>query len=113
MRGPRLFDHSDWKGKKSLYVLRCPVFTENIRIVKSKQKRNTCPQMFCFPLKVPVTRKKKIFIVRDEAFHFSEALGFNLLSLHVNPAPCLQPTFSQSTGDMSNLRGLQTYGSCF
>ena len=44
MRGPRLFDRkgkyddddTDWKSKKGLHVLRCPVFTENIGIVKSK-----------------------------------------------------------------------------
>ena len=60
MRGPRLFDHTDWKSKKGLYILRCPVFTENISIVKSK-KRYTRPQMFSFPLKVSV-KKKKVFI---------------------------------------------------
>ena len=38
MRGPRLFDHTDWKGKKGLHVLRCPAFTENIGIMKSKKK---------------------------------------------------------------------------
>ena len=29
--------------------------------------------------------KKKVFVVRDKAPYFSEALGFNLLSLLVNP----------------------------
>ena len=38
MRGPRLFDHTDWKSEKGLHVLRCPVFTENIGMVKSKKK---------------------------------------------------------------------------
>ena len=38
MRGPRLFDHTDWKSEKGLHALRCPVFTENIGIVKSKKK---------------------------------------------------------------------------
>ena len=38
MRGPRLFDHTDCKGKKGLHILRCSVFTENIGIVKSKKK---------------------------------------------------------------------------
>ena len=35
---------------------------------------------------------KKDFVVRDEALYFSEALGFSLPSLLVNPAlstPCL------------------------
>ena len=42
MRGPRLIDHTDWKSKKKgLHVLRCPVFTENIDIVKSKTKLYT------------------------------------------------------------------------
>ena len=59
MRGPRLFDHTDWKSKKSLLVLRCPVFTENIGIVKSKKKVVcTRSQMFCFPVKVSVKRTK-------------------------------------------------------
>ena len=30
--------------------------------------------------------KNKVFVVHAEAPHFSEALGFNLLSLLVNPA---------------------------
>ena len=30
--------------------------------------------------------KKKVFVVRDEVPYFSEALGFNLPSLLVNPA---------------------------
>ena len=30
--------------------------------------------------------KKKVFVVRDEAPYFSEALGFSLPSLLVNPA---------------------------
>ena len=30
--------------------------------------------------------EKKVFVVRDEAPYFSEALGFSLLSLLVNPA---------------------------
>ena len=38
MRGPRLFDHTDSKCKKGLLVLRCPIFTENIGIAKSKKK---------------------------------------------------------------------------
>ena len=71
MRGPWLFDHTNWKSEKDLRVLRYPVFTENIGIVKSK-KKYTRPQMFCFPLKVLVKRKK-VFIVRDEAPIFSEA----------------------------------------
>ena len=59
MRGPRQFDHTDWKSKKGLHVLRCPVFTENIGIMKSKKKvAYTCPQMFCFPMKVSVKRTK-------------------------------------------------------
>ena len=57
MRGSRLFDHTDWKGEKGLHVLRCPVFTENIGIVKSK-KRNARTQMFCFPVKVLMKRTK-------------------------------------------------------
>ena len=59
MRGPRLFDHTDWKGKKGLYVLRCLVFTQNSGIVKSKKKRYARTQMFCFPMKVSVKRTKK------------------------------------------------------
>ena len=58
MRGPRLFDHTDWKSEKGLHALRCPVFTENIGIVKSK-KRYARTQMFCFPVEVSVKRTKK------------------------------------------------------
>ena len=38
MRGPTLFDHTDWKRKKDLLVFRCPVLTENIGMLKSKKK---------------------------------------------------------------------------
>ena len=91
MKGPRLFDHTDWKSKE----------------------RSLSSQMFCFPLKVSVRQKKKILIVRDEAPHFLQALGFSLLSLYVNPALYLQSIFSLSTCAMSNLCGLWTHGSCF
>ena len=69
MKGPRLFDHSDWKSEKDLHVFRCPIFSENIGIVKSK-KRYSRPHMFCFSLKVLVKKEKKVFIVRDETPHF-------------------------------------------
>ena len=84
---------------------------KNIGIEKCK-KRYTRPQMFGFSLKVSVKRKK-VFIVRDEAPIFSEALGFSLLILYVNRDLCLQSIFSLSIYDMSNLGGLQTHGSCF
>ena len=40
MRGSRLFDHTDWKSKKKVFTCSeyCPVFIENIGIVKSKKK---------------------------------------------------------------------------
>ena len=69
MRGPRLFNHTDWKSKKDLHVFRCLVFTENIGVVKSK-KRYTRPQMFRFPLKISVKRKK-VFIACDDLPPFS------------------------------------------
>ena len=60
MRGTRLFDLADRKNKKKgLHVLRCFIFTENIGRVKSK-KRYTLPQMFYFPLKVSVKKKKDL-----------------------------------------------------
>ena len=68
MRGPRLFDHSDWKSKKGLQVLRCPVFTENIGIVKSKKKVYTSSDVL-FSIQ-SISEEKKVFIVRYEAFHF-------------------------------------------
>ena len=98
MRGPRLFDHTDWKSKKNLHVLRCPVFTEYIGIVKSKKKVHTSSDVL-FSTESIGEEKKKVFIVRNEAPIFSEALGFSLHSLYVNPALCLQPIFSLSTCD--------------
>ena len=47
MRGPRLFDHIEWKSKKGLHAPRCLVFTENIG-----------------------GEQKKVFVVCDEAPHF-------------------------------------------
>ena len=69
--------------------------------------------MFCFPLKVSVKRKKRssFFLMRSPIF--TDVLGFSLLSLYVNPAPCRQFIFSLSTSDMSSLCGVQTHGSCF
>ena len=48
MRGPRLFDHADWKNKK----------------------RSSRPQMFCFPLKVSVKSKKRssLFVISPPHF---------------------------------------------
>ena len=86
------------RAKNGLYVVRCLVFTENIGIVKSK-KKYTSLQMFCFSLKGSVKRKKSsLFVMRPPIF--CEALGFIQLSLHVNPALCLQPIFSLSTRDI-------------
>ena len=69
MRGPRLFDHTDWKGKKSVHRLRCQVFIENIGIVKSKKKVYTSSDVLFFTESIG-EEKKKVFIVRDEAPHF-------------------------------------------
>ena len=107
MRGPGYLITLIGRAKKGLHILICPVFTENVGIVKSK-KRYTRPQMFCFPLKASAKKKNKVFIVCDEAPIFSEALGFSLLSLCVNSALCLQSIFNLSTCDMFNLCGLQT-----
>ena len=43
---------------------------ENLYLSKGVGDLITRPQMFCFPLKVSVKRKKKVFIVRDDASHF-------------------------------------------
>ena len=98
-----------------------------------RAKKSSRPQMSCFLWKYRHSEEqnKDIHILRCSVFHwkyhkekkrsslflmrpsiFSEALGFGLFSLHVNPALCLQSIFSLSTCDMSNLCGLRTYGSC-
>ena len=70
MRGPRLFHHTNWKSqKKGLYVLSCPVFTENFGIVKCKKKAYTSSDVL-FSTESIGEEKKKVFIVRDEAPHF-------------------------------------------
>ena len=111
MRGPRLLDHINWKSKKSLHVLRCPAFSENIAIARSKKKVYTFSDVL-FSTESIMKRKKRssLFLMRPSIFY--EALGFSLLSLYVNPALRLQSIFSLSTNDMSNLCGLRTYGSC-
>ena len=68
MKGPRLFDHTDWKSKKGLHVLRCPVFTESIGTVKSKKKVYTSLDVLFSS--ESISEEKKILIVRDEAPHF-------------------------------------------
>ena len=69
MRGPRLFDHTDWKSKKRSSRPQIFCFHWKYRYSEEQKKRYTRPQMF-FPLKVPVKRKKNVFIVRDEVSHF-------------------------------------------
>ena len=105
MRGPRLFDHTDWKRKKGLHVLRCPVFTESIGIVKSKKgiayRYSFLDVLFSTKSISEEKKKSSLFVMRLPIFF--EALGF---SLYVNPALCLQSIFSLSTCDMSNLCGL-------
>ena len=63
MWGPRLFDNTERKSKKSLLVLRCPVFTESI--VERAKKRSW------------------LFVLRPLIFF--EALDFSLLSLLACP----------------------------
>ena len=112
MRGPRLFDYSDWKSKKGLNVPRCPVFTENIGIVKSKKKIYTSSDVL-FSTESVGEEEKKIFLVRDEAPLFLQGPRFQPAWPVVNRVLCLQSIFSLSTCDMSKLCGLQTHGSCF
>ena len=69
MRDPKLLDHTDWKAKK-VFTSSDFLFSLKILVYSEEQKKvYTRPQMFCFPLKVTVKRKKG-FIVRDEAPHF-------------------------------------------
>ena len=56
-------------SKKGLHVLRCPVFTENIGLVKSKKMVHTSSDVL-FSTESIGEEKKKVFIVRDEAPHF-------------------------------------------
>ena len=59
----------------SLHVVRCPVFTENIGIVKSKKKVYT-PSDVLFSSESIGEEKKKIFIVLNEAPHFLRGSKF-------------------------------------
>ena len=54
MRGPRLFDHTDWKNKTKIYAFLDVLFcTESLS-----------------------EKKKKVFIVRNEAPHFLQGPWF-------------------------------------
>ena len=81
MRGPRLFDHTDWKNKKKVYYTFLDVLFCTESISEEKKKSSL------FVMKLPTA---------------SKALGFSLLSLYVNSALCLQFIVSLSTCDMSN-----------
>ena len=59
MRGPRLFDHTDWKSKKGLLVVRYPVFTENIGVVKSKTKACTYSDVLFYRKSIGEENKKR------------------------------------------------------
>ena len=107
MRGPRLFDHTNWKSKKKgLHVLRCRVFTENFGIVKSKKKVCTSSDVL-FSTESIGEKKKKVLIVRDEHPIFCEGLRFSLLSLYINPALCLQSWASAGRGKRGHLPPLK------
>ena len=69
MRGPRLFDHTNWKSKKRFSRSQISVFTENIGLVKSNKKVYTSLDVL-FSIESIGEEKKKVFIVRDEAPHF-------------------------------------------
>ena len=63
-----LFGHADWKTKKkSFRVLRHPVFTENIGIVKCKEKVYTSSDVL---FSTESIGEEKTRSVRDEAPHF-------------------------------------------
>ena len=66
---PGLFDHTDWKSKKGLHVLSYPVFTENIGIVKSKNKVYTSSNVLLSTESIG-EKENKVFIVCDEAPNF-------------------------------------------
>ena len=65
MRGPRLFDHTDWKSKKRSGYSSSDVLFSLKRSVENK-------------------KRSSLFVMR--ALTFSEALGFSLLNLLVNSA---------------------------
>ena len=71
MRGPRLLDHTDWKSKKSLHVLRCSVFTVNIGIVKSKNEGIHVLRCSVFTVNIGIVKSKNegIHVLRCSVFH--------------------------------------------
>ena len=70
MRGPRLFDHIDWTSKKRSSHLRCPVFTENIGIVKSKKKVYTSSDVLFSTESIGEEKKirSSLFVMRPPFF---------------------------------------------
>ena len=68
MRGPRLFDHTDWKSKSNLHVFRCSVFTENIGIVKSKKKVYTSSDVLFFSESIGKEKKRSSLFVMSPSF---------------------------------------------
>ena len=77
MGGPRLFDNTDWKIKKSHPVRRWPIFL--LKFGKSK-KRSARLHVSSFSLKImlPVPgldgrlpkKRKRVFVVQNEAHLF-------------------------------------------
>ena len=82
------------KAKKGFHVLRCPVFTENIGIVKSRKKVYTSSDVL-FSTESIGEEKKKVLIVRDEVPHFLRGPRFQpaypicksgpMLTIHIYP----------------------------
>ena len=86
MRGPRLFDHTDWRSKKKFYTSSHVLFSVKISVKSKKKGLRVTFSDVPFSPKISLKSKKKVFAVRDEAPLFLRGPNFSLLSLHVNPA---------------------------
>ena len=81
MRGSRPFDHTDWKSKKRSSRPQMSCFYQKYWYSEEQKKVYTSSDVL-FSSESVGEEKKNVFIVRDGAPIFSEALGFSLLSLY-------------------------------
>ena len=102
MKGPRHLITPIGRAKKDLHVLRCPVFTENIGVVKSQKMVYQCTSsdVLFSTESIGEEKKKSTLFGMRPPFSPRPYDSACLAYTYVNPALCLQPIFSLSTCDI-------------
>ena len=77
MRGPRLFDQTDWKSKKRSLCPQMSCFHEKYRYREDQKEVYTSSYVLFYTESIG-EEKRKVFIVGDAAPHFLRGPRFQL-----------------------------------